>query len=103
MNENSAGVLSRMLSFKRDQSRAAEPLAANPLVAREWRARWRDRRSFGLLLAYVVLFALLVAWRYQNAISALAPIPSLPSGAIVPTHEYSWIGMARIGRQIFLT
>lgn len=98
----------QMLNFKRDKSKAVESFAPNALVAREWRARWRDKRSFGLVLAYVALLAWMVAWRYQNALAALSYSPLIPSppasaaaGALLLDHEYSWDGMALIGREIF--
>lgn len=39
----------------------------NPIFAREWKARWREKRSFWLLLGLVLLLALLAGWVYYTA------------------------------------
>ncbi|PQV64580.1 hypothetical protein B1R32_10473 [Abditibacterium utsteinense] len=48
----------------------------NPILAREFRLRFRDKRSFWLLFGLTILLCLTAAWIYSNAINRFTYAPS---------------------------
>ena len=42
-------------------------MTLNPFLARELRARWRDRRAFIIIFAFVAALALLVGWQIADS------------------------------------
>lgn len=63
----------------------------NPIIVREYRARWRGWSAFALLLGYVAVLALAFLWRYAEA----AGQSSRPGTPLVR--------MEVLGAQLFLT
>src|SRR5690606_38020859 len=63
----------------------------NPIIVREYRARWRGWSAFALLFGYVVVLALAFMWRYAEA----AGQSSRPGTPLVR--------MEVLGAQLFLT
>lgn len=79
----------------------------NPIFAREWQARWRDKRSFLLLFALIALLSVVASWTYVSALSDVHSQVQYPTNYI-----NSWSGtrnpvepmagrIARVGRALF--
>ncbi len=80
-------------------------MAINPILALELRARWRNTRSFLLLLGVALALSLLTGFVYERAV-AYSSAPSLdPMSAPVPmTGAFrDNARLSDVGRQLFLT
>lgn len=75
----------------------------NPIMAREVRSRWRDRRAFGLLLGYAALLSLAVAYSYSEALPAATQNGAQNAAWRAASSRAAAWRTAEIGHTLFMT
>jgi ABC-type transport system involved in cytochrome c biogenesis permease component len=83
----------------------------NPILSREIRARFRDKRSFWLLLGLSLLLCLTAGWIYQEAVlraelqdryvSSIGPSPSIDPATGLPFVSSFQERASQTGRELF--